>query len=176
VPGGTGSLVGRDSHDYDGGSVTLGLAPRRPSRGASSRNVRARRRCPVRFLECAHGASPIGQGVAWTKVESRHTDGVGSTDVLPTGVTVPSLETGLQALQLSPYRAGVAGRSPTRLQAPPASHPCSCPLLRSDSGQVFASKSSALNFGHLRWLFTRCATRRTRSPHTAAAWEALLRA
>jgi hypothetical protein len=39
VHGVTGSLVGRDAHDYYGGSVTLGLAPRRPPHGASSRNV-----------------------------------------------------------------------------------------------------------------------------------------
>jgi hypothetical protein len=39
VHGGTGSLVGRNAHDYYGGSVTLELAPRRPSHGASSRNV-----------------------------------------------------------------------------------------------------------------------------------------
>jgi hypothetical protein len=65
---------------------------------------------------------------------------------------------------LSPYRAGIAGRNPTRLQAAPALHPCSCPLLLSDLGEVFASKSSTLNFGHLGWLFARCATWRTLSP------------
>jgi hypothetical protein len=32
---------------------------------------------------------------------------------------------------------------------------------------VFASKSCALNFDHLRWQFTRCTTRRTLSIHTA---------
>jgi hypothetical protein len=81
------ALVGRDSHDYYDGSVTLGLAPHRPSHGASSRNVLARLRCPVRLLECAHCTSPTGQGVAWKKVDPRHTDGVGCTDVLPTGVS-----------------------------------------------------------------------------------------
>src|SRR5919109_2159472 len=80
---------------------------------------------------------------------------------------VPPLGTGIQAIQLSPYRAGVAGRSRTRLRATPAFHPCSCPLLLSDSGKVVASKSFALNFGHLRWRFTRCAPWRTLSPHTA---------
>src|SRR6266516_4149512 len=80
---------------------------------------------------------------------------------------VPPLGTGIQAIQLSPYRTGVAGRSHTRLRAAPAFHPCSCPLLLSDSGKVVASQSFALNFGHLWWQCTRCAPRRTLSPHTA---------
>ena len=147
--------------------MTLGLAPLRPSHVASSRNVLARRRRPVRPLECAHCTSPIGQGVARKKVDSRHADSAGSTDVVPASVTVPPLETRVQAIQLSPYHAGVAGPYHTRLQVSPASHPGSCPILLSDSGKVFASKSFALNFDHLRWQFTRCTTRRTFSPHTA---------
>ncbi len=82
---------------------------------------------------------------------------------------VPPLGTGIQAIQLSPYRTGVAGRSPTRLRAAPAFHPCSCPLLLSDSGKVVASQSFALNFGHLWWQCTRCAPRRTVSLHPAQA-------
>ena len=146
--------------------MTLGLAPLRPSHVASSRNAVARRRRPVRPLECAHCTSPIGQSVAGKKGDSRHADSAGSTDVVPASVTVPPLETRVQAIQLSPYRAGVAGQSRTRLQAVPALHPCSCPVLLSDSGKVFASKSYALNFDHLRWQFTRCTTRRTLSWHT----------
>src|SRR5215213_11782171 len=46
--------VGRHSDDYYGTSVTLGLAPRRPSRLPSVVDVRARRRCPVCPLEWAH--------------------------------------------------------------------------------------------------------------------------
>src|SRR5919108_3020780 len=87
---------------------------------------------------------------------------------------VPPLGTGIQAIQLSPYRAGVAGRSRTRLRATPAFHPCSCPLLLSDSGKVVASKSFALNFGHLRWIFTRCAPWRTVSLQAAQAFQTLL--
>src|SRR6266581_6193889 len=82
---------------------------------------------------------------------------------------VPPLGTGIQAIQLSPYRTGVAGRSHTRLRAAPAFHPCSCPLLLSDSGKVVASQSFALNFGHLWWQCTRCAPRRTVSLHPAQA-------
>src|SRR5437867_4985259 len=87
---------------------------------------------------------------------------------------VPPLGTGMQAIQLSPYRTGVAGRSPTRLRAAPAFHPCSCPLLLSDSGKVVASQSFALNFGHLWWQFTRCAPRRTVSLQAAQALPTLL--
>jgi hypothetical protein len=147
--------------------VTLGLAPLRPSHGASSRNVLARRRRPVRPLECAHCTSPIGQGVVGKKGESRHADSAGSTDVVPTSVKVPPLETRVEAFQLSPYHAGVAGPYRTRLQISPALHPCSCPVLLSDFSKVFASKSVALNFGHLWWQFTRCTTRRTVSKHPA---------
>ena len=167
VRGATGSRVGRDFHDYSGGSVTVGLAPRRPSHGASSRNVLARRRRPVRPLECAHCASPISQGVVGKKVESRRADSVGSTDVLPTSVKVPPLETRVEAIQLSPYHAGVAGQYRTRLQIFPASPPCSCPVLLADLGKVFTSKSCALHCDHLRWQLTRCATRRTLSHHPA---------
>jgi hypothetical protein len=37
--------------DYSGGSVAVGLAPRRRSRLLATRDVRARRRCPGRVLE-----------------------------------------------------------------------------------------------------------------------------
>ncbi len=47
-------LVGRDSDDYYGTSVTAGLAPRRPSRFPSIIDVRACCRCPVRPLAWAH--------------------------------------------------------------------------------------------------------------------------
>ena len=48
---------------------------------------------------------------------------------------VPPLEIGIQAIQLSPYRAGLAGRHPTRLPMAPASPTCSCPLQLSPSGK-----------------------------------------
>jgi hypothetical protein len=103
------------------------------------------------------------QTYRWRRVYRRATD----------ERAVPPLETQVQAIQLSPYRADVAGRNPTRLQAAPALHPCSCPLLLSDLGEVFASKSSTLNFGHLGWLFARCATWRTVSPQAAQAFQTL---
>ena len=48
--------VGRHAHDYYGTSVTVGLAPRRPSRFPAIIDVRARVRCPVRPRECGHSA------------------------------------------------------------------------------------------------------------------------
>jgi hypothetical protein len=71
---------------YYENSGTVSLSTGRPSRVPRRRNVRAPLRCPIHALQCAHCASPIGQGVVWKKADSIHTDGVGSTDVLPTSV------------------------------------------------------------------------------------------
>ncbi len=71
---------------YYENSGTVTLLCVRPSRVPLQRNVLAQLRCPIHALQCAHCASPIGQGVAWKKVDPMHTDGVGSTDVLPTSV------------------------------------------------------------------------------------------
>src|SRR6266849_7990934 len=80
---------------------------------------------------------------------------------------LPPLDIGVQAIQLSPYRSGVAGPQHTRLLLSPAFQPCACPLALSGLGQAVASESSALNSGPLRGQFTPCVTRRTLSPHTA---------
>src|SRR4051794_26464844 len=45
------------------------------------------------------------------------------------------LGTGVQVIQLSPCRAGLAGRRRTRLRASPASTACSCPLWLSPPGK-----------------------------------------
>jgi hypothetical protein len=66
-------------------------------------------------------------------------------------------------MQLSPYRAGVAGPYPTRLRILPALQTGSCSLALSGLGKSFASESSALNSGLLRRQFTLCVTRRTLS-------------
>src|SRR5712691_9591439 len=47
---------------------------------------------------------------------------------------VPPLGIGMQAVELSPYHAGLAGRDHTRLLIPPAFPTCSCPLRLSPSG------------------------------------------
>src|SRR3954451_7903088 len=48
---------------------------------------------------------------------------------------VPPLGNGIQAIQLSPYHAGLAGRHLQRLPVTPASPTCSFPLRLSPSGQ-----------------------------------------
>src|SRR5712691_10315376 len=68
---------------------------------------------------------------------------------------VPPLDIGVQAIQLSPYRSGVAGPQHTRLLLSPAFQPCACPLALSGPGQAVASESSTLNSGPLRGQFTK---------------------
>jgi hypothetical protein len=70
-------------------------------------------------------------------------------------------------MQLSPYRAGVAGPCHTRLLTSPAFQPCCCSLALSGLGEAVASESSALNSGLFRRQFLPCVTWRTLSPHTA---------
>src|SRR5574341_443246 len=48
---------------------------------------------------------------------------------------VPPLGMGMQAVELSPYHAGLAGRHHTRLLVSPAFPTCSCPLWLSPSGK-----------------------------------------
>ena len=82
---------------------------------------------------------------------------------------VPPLDIGVGAIQLSPYRAGVAGQCHTRLLTSPAFPSCSCSLPFRSQVRWVASKSSALNFGHLGWQFAPCIPRRTLTPHPAQA-------
>src|SRR5215471_5991375 len=51
------------------------------------------------------------------------------------GCAFAPLGIGVQAIQLSPYHAGLAGRHLWRLRATPASRACSCPLRLSPSGE-----------------------------------------
>src|SRR5712691_5974933 len=80
---------------------------------------------------------------------------------------LPPLDIGVRAMPLSPYRAGVAGPSHTRLLILPAFQPCACPLALSGLGEAVASKSFALNFGLLWRQFRSCVTWRTLSAHPA---------
>src|ERR671923_727878 len=57
---------------------------------------------------------------------------------------VPPLDIGVRAMQLSPYRAGVAGPCPTRLLTSPAFQPCCCSLALSGLGEAVASESFCL--------------------------------
>ncbi len=127
--------VGRDPHDYYGSSVAVGLAPRRPSRLPSVIDVRARRRCPcpspsVASLPTAHAAEGSRAGYldalsAWPRIRRCRGERV-----------LASLETGVQAIRPSPYRAGLAGRHHTRLLVAPAFPPCCCPPRLSLQGRV----------------------------------------
>jgi hypothetical protein len=74
---------------------------------------------------------------------------------------VPPLDIGIQAIQLSPYRAGVAGPCHTRLLTSPAFPSCSCSLSFQNQVRRVASKSSALNFGPLWGQFVPCVPWRT---------------
>src|SRR5499425_1574674 len=80
---------------------------------------------------------------------------------------VPPLDSGVQAIQLSPYRSGVAGPPHTRFLRSPAFQPCACPLALSGPGQAVASEPSALNSGLLWRQFTPRVTWRTLSLHPA---------
>ena len=128
------SLDGRDAVDYYEDSVTIGLAPRRRSRVPVVLNVLARRRCPIHPLECARCTSPIMRRVRTAKVYRHAPDGTASRRGRGE-CAVPPLEIGVQAMQLSPYHAGLAGRHGTRLPLPPAFPTGSCPLRLSPSGQ-----------------------------------------
>src|SRR5262252_2562091 len=95
----------------------------------------------------------------WRRVYRRATD----------ECAVPPLDIGIRAMQLSPYRAGVAGPCHTRLLTSPAFQPCCCSLALSGLGEAVASESSALNSGLLRRQFLPCVTWRTLAPHPAQA-------
>ena len=116
------------------------LAPGRPSHVPVMLNVLARRRCPIHPLECARCTSPIMRRVRTAKVYRHAHDGAASRRGRGE-CEVPPLEIGVRAMQLSPYRAGLAGRHGTRLPVPPAFPTGSCPLWLSPSGQSMTQES-----------------------------------
>ena len=120
--------------------MTLGLAPGRPSHVPVMLNVLARRRCPIHPLACARCTSPIMRSVRTAKVYRYAHDGAASRRGRGE-CEVPPLEIGVRAMQLSPYRAGLAGRHDTRLPVPPAFPTGSCPLWLSPSGQSMTQES-----------------------------------
>src|SRR5215813_9969380 len=67
----------------------------------------------------------------WRRVYRRATD----------ECAVPPLDIGVWAIQLSPYRVGVAGPYHTRLLTSPAFRPCCCSLALSGLGEAVASES-----------------------------------
>src|SRR4051794_34296151 len=128
------ALVGRHPHDYCGSSVAVGLVPRRPSRLPSAIDVRSRRRCPVRPLQWTHCPPSTRRRVHGSAVLTRYPDGPASGALR--GCVLASLETGVQAIRPSPYRAGLASPGPTHLPTALAFPPCSCPPWLSPQGRV----------------------------------------
>jgi hypothetical protein len=126
--------------DYYDGSVTVGLAPGRPSRVPVVLHVLARRRCPIHPLEYARCTSPIMRRVRTAKL-SRHVHDGAAIRRGRGECEVPPLEIGVWAIQLSPYRAGLAGPHRTRLPMFPAFPTCSCPLQLSPSGKSMTQES-----------------------------------
>jgi len=147
--------------------VTIGLAPRRPSRVPVVLNVLARRRCPIHPLACARCTSPITRRVHTAKLERHARDGAASRRGCDE-CAVPPLEIGIQAVSLSPYRAGLAGQHRTRLPVPPAFPTCSCPLGLSPAGKSMTQESPfelLLTVARMQHRVPR----RTLSMHTAQA-------
>ncbi len=116
------------------------LASCRPSRVPVVLHVLARRRCPIHPLEYARCTSPIMRRVRTANLYQHAHDGAafrrgrGECEV-------PPLEIGVRAMQLSPYRAGLAGPHRTRLPMSPAFPTCSCPLWLSPSGKSMTQES-----------------------------------
>ena len=137
------------SNYYDG-SVTLGLAPRRPSRVPVVLHVLARRRCPIHPLQCARCTSPIMRRVRTAKVYRHAHDGAAARRGRDE-CEVPPLEIGVRAMPLSPYRTGLAGRHGTRLgfvanfaqKVIPGQLPLSVRRLRGERVELFG-RSEAL--------------------------------
>jgi len=122
------------SSDYYGDSVALGLAPGRPSRVPSVLNASS-------MTWASHSSPSIGSLPIALPV------GGGSPQkgtVCPRGTlrcrrcssecAFSPLGIGIEAIQLSPYHAGLAGRHLQRLPVAPAFRACYCPLWLSPSG------------------------------------------
>jgi hypothetical protein len=119
-------LVGRHSDDYYGTSVTVGLAPRRPSRLPSVIDVRARRRCPVRPLACGHAAPPTRRRVHAPATLARYPSGLASDALQGTCACIAG-DWGSGSLPFTvsrgsrepqPYASSGCSRFPTMLRSP----------------------------------------------------------
>src|SRR2546429_4478905 len=91
------SLVGRDSHDYYPGSVTLALAGRRSSHVPSKQYVITRRRCPTHPLGCPHWTRVRPQEGARCIGYSTSMEAASSSSVLTDGCGMAPLEIWVQA-------------------------------------------------------------------------------
>jgi len=139
------STGGRDSTDYYWSSVAIGLAPLRRSRVPFSAG-RLERDLGAPFIPFNEVAlhRPSGGGY-----EPRNLYGsllmASQYRRCSDECAVAPLEIRIQAIQLSPYRAGLAGRHRKRLRVSPASLTCSCPLdFRHQVSQMTQECSSEL--------------------------------
>ena len=129
------SLDGRNTVDYYGDSVTVGLAPRRRSRVPfGTERLEHDVGAPLIPLNrFAIDRLPSGGDVPRKANGSFLT--ASPPDVAAMSVTVAPLGIRVQAVELSPYHAGLAERPPTRLQMASAFPTCSCPLWLSPLGE-----------------------------------------
>jgi hypothetical protein len=101
------SLAGRDSCDYYGASVAIGLASRRRSHVRPRCTCRAELRWPTHLLEYPHWASPAPRR-SCRQIRNTNTGHGTGSDVFPVDGGLHLLEIRLQAIQPSPYSAGPA--------------------------------------------------------------------
>jgi hypothetical protein len=128
------SLAGRDSCDYYGHCVAIGLAPRRRSHVRPRHTYLARLRRPTHLLECPHWTSLNAPEMPRPTFHARAERDTGFGR-LSGGCELASLEMGLQAIKLSPYRAGPPARRPIRLDPATGFLTCCCPLNLSAPGK-----------------------------------------
>jgi hypothetical protein len=112
--------------------------PRAHTPSAISRSVRpctlrARRRRPTPPLAAMRSRSPVRRRVRRAKVGRAAPDRLARRRGGEAGA-VPPLGIGVQAVELSPSHAGLAGRDHTRRLLSPAFPTCSWPLQRAPSG------------------------------------------
>src|SRR5262245_34253686 len=123
------------SADYYGDSVAIGLASRRRSRVPLVLNVSS-------VTEAPHSSPSMASlAIAWPVGGGSPQNANGLPLVAlrcrrcSRGCAFPPLGIGVQAMQLSPYHAGLAGRHCRRLRVTPASRACSFPVRLSPSGE-----------------------------------------
>ena len=105
---------------------------------------RARRRCRVRLLESGHSRPPSTRKVQATPWQSPYHAGPGirrGRVLGARGRLLTSLGAAVQAIRLSPYRAGLAQHGPTRLPTACACAACYCPLWLSPPGKPLTQRS-----------------------------------
>ena len=102
---------------------------------------RARRRCRVRLLASGHSRPPSTRKLRTTPSQSPYRAGPGARRAAR-GWLLTSLGAAVQAMRLSPYRAGLARHGPTRLPTTRALTACYSPLWLSPPGKPLTQRQS----------------------------------